>query len=162
MGCLITRFVFSIIHGRGTQTEELKRGRPGNEATYLLYLSFMVLILVFVNTSCMYSAVYFIDVQVCITKNYTHRKHNGIRLQPIQNNGLAHTYQQLSSLSDAVHCMVYHHQVSSPQCRSSYQLGNVWHRRRSDWEWLTQRYLFHQRQDHNCYASMKWWVWGFH
>ena len=45
-------------------------------------------------------------------------------LQPIQNNGLAHTHQQLSSLSDAVYCMVYH-QVSSPQCMSSYQLGNV-------------------------------------
>ena len=114
------------------QTEELKQGRPGNEASYLLYLSFMVLILVFVNTSCTYSAVYFIDIQVCITKNCTHRKHNGIRLQPTLEETVltkqwisTYTHQQLSSLSDAVHCTVYHHQVSSPQCRSSCQLGNV-------------------------------------
>ena len=31
----VLRFAFSIIHGSGTQTEEQKRGRPGNEAILL-------------------------------------------------------------------------------------------------------------------------------
>ena len=31
----VLRFTFSIIHGSGTQTEEQKRGRPGNEAILL-------------------------------------------------------------------------------------------------------------------------------